>query len=528
MLRKSAISYAVAIAAVTVAVLVRWLLDPWLGDDQPLVTLFGAVAVAEWLGGPYPTVVGAILGYLACDWLFQAPRGAIGFENLPTLIGFIAYLISCAVIVGFGEVMRRARVRAERLGEELREEVTRRKRSEDVLRDYAEQLEQADRHKDEFLATLSHELRNPLGPITNAVQLLKEIGPSDPELVWNREVIERQVEYIVRLLDDLLDVNRVTRNKLELRKTLVTLPQVVQCAIETSRSHIDDAGHELTVSLPTEPVYIEADAIRLAQVFSNLLNNAAKFTRAGGHIWLSAERQGNEIAVSVKDNGIGIQPEMLPRVFEMFSQAEPLYERSHEGLGIGLWLVKSLVEMHGGFITARSDGVGKGSEFTVRLPVITSNVTADSGRAPKDDESQRGKIYRILVVDDRKNAADILAKLLRTKGHEVHTAYDGQEALLAAEKFRPEVVLLDIGMPDMNGYEVCRQIRKQSCGEGTYLIAVSGWGQEQDRRRSAEAGFDYHLVKPVHSAILVKVLDSISTSSPVNTGSSSTATNSLV
>jgi len=183
MLRKSASSYAVAIAAVTVAVLVRWLLDPWLGDDQPLVTLFGAVAVAEWLGGPYPTVVGAILGYLACDWLFQAPRGAIGFENLPTLIGFIAYLISCAVIVGFGEVMRRARVRAERLGEELGEEVTRRKRSENVLRDYAEQLKQADRHKDEFLATLSHELRNPLGPITNAVQLLKEIESSDPELV---------------------------------------------------------------------------------------------------------------------------------------------------------------------------------------------------------------------------------------------------------------------------------------------------------------------------------------------------------
>ena len=513
MSKRSVSSYGFAIAAVTVAVLVRWLLDPWLGDDQPLVTLFGAVAVAEWLGGPYPTVVGAVLGYLVCDWLFQAPRGAIGVENLQNVIGFIAYLISCAVIVGFGEVMRRARMRAERLGEELREEVTRRKRSEDVLRDYADQLKQADRHKNQFLATLAHELRNPLGPISNAAQLLKEIRPSDPELIWSREVIERQVEYMVRLLDDLLDVNRISRNKLELRKTRITLAGVVQNAIETSRSHIDDACHELTVSLPTEPTYIEADAIRLAQVFSNLLNNAAKFTREGGKIWLSVERKGNEIAVSVKDNGIGIQPEMLPHVFEMFSQAEPLYERSHEGLGIGLWLVKSLVEMQGGFITAQSDGVGKGSEFTVRLPVITSHMTIASGHAREDDESQRGKIYRILVVDDQKNAADILAKLLKKKGHDVQTAYDGEEALLAAETFRPEVVLLDIGMPKMNGYEVCRQIRKQPWSEGMYLIAVSGWGQEQDRRGSTEAGFDYHLVKPVHSANLMKILDSISTSS---------------
>ena len=519
MSKKSANSYGVAIAAVTVAVLVRWLLDPWLGDDQPLVTLFGAVAVAEWFSGPYPTVVGAILGYLVCDWLFQAPRGAIGVENLQTVIGFIAYLISCAVIVGFGEVMRRARVRAEQLGEVLREEVTRRRRSEDVLRDYAEQLKQADRHKDEFLAILSHELRNPLGPISNAVELLKGIGPSDSEFVWNREVIERQVEYIVRLLDDLLDVNRVTRNKLELRKTRVTSAQVLQGAIETSQPGINNAGHELTVSLPTEPVYIEADAIRLAQVFSNLLNNATKFTPEGGHIRLSAEREGDEITVSVKDNGIGIQPEMLPRVFEMFAQAEPLYERSREGLGIGLWLVKSLVEMHGGTITARSDGVGKGSEFTVRLPVITSKVTADSGRKREDDESQRGKIYRILVVDDRKNSADILTKLLKKNRHDVQTAYGGQEALLAAEKFKPEVVLLDIGMPNMNGFEVCRQIRKQPWGEAMYLIAVSGWGQEQDRHRSAEAGFDHHLVKPVHSEILMKVLDSIRTSRLINTES---------
>ena len=216
--------------------------------------------------------------------------------------------------------------------------------------------------------------------------------------------------------------------------------------------------------------------------------------------------------------------EMLPRLFKMFSQAEPLYERSQEGLGIGLWLVKGLVDMHGGTITAQSDGVGKGSEFTVRLQVITTNVSADSSDPSKNEESQGGKLYRILVVDDRKNAADILAKLLRKRGHEVQTAYDGKNALVAAEKFRPEVVLLDIGMPDMNGYEVCRQIRKQHWGNGMYIIAVSGWGQEQDRRRSEEAGFDYHLVKPVNSTVLTKVLDSISTKTPLNTAFSPPAT----
>jgi len=399
-----------------------------------------------------------------------------------------------------------------------------RKRAEDLLREYVQQLAEADRRKDEFLATLAHELRNPLAPISNAVQMLKEIGYTDPDLVENQELIERQVQNMVRLLDDLLDVSRITSNKLELRKTAVTLASVVQTAIETSRSHIRDGAHELSVSLPTEPVYIEADPIRLAQVFSNLLNNAAKFTREGGHIWLSAERQDNEITVSVKDNGIGIEPEILPRLFEMFSQAESLYERSHEGLGIGLWLVKGLVEMHGGTITVRSGGLGKGSEFSVRLPVITNNVTAESKPTNDNDESQRNKFYRILVVDDRKNAADILAKLLKKKGHDVQTAYDGKNGLLVAEQFRPEVVLLDIGMPDMNGYEVCRQIRSQPWGEAMYLIAVSGWGQEEDRRRSAGAGFDYHFVKPVHSTMLTKVLDSISTKTPVNTGNSPTAT----
>jgi signal transduction histidine kinase/ActR/RegA family two-component response regulator len=399
-----------------------------------------------------------------------------------------------------------------------------RKHAENLLREYVQQLTEAERRKDEFLATLAHELRNPLAPISNAVQMLKEIGYTDPDLVENQELIERQLQHMVRLLDDLLDVSRITSNKLELRKTQVMLAAVIQSAIETSRLHIDSGAHELSMSLPTEPVYIEGDADRLAQVFSNLLNNAAKFTREGGRIWLSAERQGDEIAVSVKDNGIGIAPEMLPRLFEMFSQAESLYERSHEGLGIGLWLIKGLVEMHGGTITAHSDGLGKGSEFIVRLPVIAKTVTAESSRPDENEEAQRGKLYRILVVDDRKNSADILARLLRKKGHDVQTAYDGKNGLSVAEKFRPEVVLLDIGMPDMNGYEVCRQIRSHPWGTRMYLIAVSGWGQEQDRRRSAEAGFDYHLVKPVHSAMLTKVLDSIKTSSLVDIGSSPRAT----
>jgi signal transduction histidine kinase len=366
---------------------------------------------------------------------------------------------------------------------------------------------EADRRKDEFLATLAHELRNPLAPIRTAVQVLKAKGPPDPELMWGRDVIDRQVQQMARLLDDLLDISRVTRGKLELRKEPMTLAAVVASAIETSRPQVEAGGHELTVTLPDEPVHLDADPVRLAQVFLNLLNNAAKYTEKGGRIRLTAKRVGQEVVVSVTDTGIGIAPEHLPRLFDMFSQVASAMERSQGGLGIGLSLVKGLVEMHGGSITARSDGPGKGSEFMVRLPA------ADAPPVRDEQPAEPGKLChagcRIVVADDNRDAARSLAMLLGIMGHEVRTAGDGDEALTLAAEFRPDVALLDIGMPKRDGYETARSIRREPWGQTMMLIALTGWGQEEDRRQALEAGFNAHMVKPVDPDMLEKLLGSV-------------------
>jgi signal transduction histidine kinase/ActR/RegA family two-component response regulator len=378
-----------------------------------------------------------------------------------------------------------------------------------IERKHAEQaLRDADRKKDEFLATLAHELRNPLAPIRNAVRIVQAKGPPVPELLWARGVIDRQVEVMARLLEDLLDVSRISRNKLELRTQRVDLAAVLDVALETSRPVIDAGGHELSVTLPAEPIRLEADPLRLAQVFSNLLNNAAKYTEEGGRVWLTAERQGGEVIVSVKDSGIGIAAEMLPRVFEMFSQAERALVRSQGGLGIGLSLVKGLVELHGGSIEARSGGPGRGSEFVVRLPVPSVAPEREPGR-PCEDEPVAVPKRRVLIVDDNEDSADSLAMLLKIMGHEVRTAYDGEQAVEAAAALRPDVALLDIGMPRLNGYDACRRIREQPGGQEVFLIAVTGWGQEEDRRRTEEAGFDHHVVKPVDTAALMRLLASL-------------------
>jgi signal transduction histidine kinase/CheY-like chemotaxis protein len=384
-----------------------------------------------------------------------------------------------------------------------------RDRIEAVLRKNEEILRESDHRKNNFLATLSHELRNPLAPIRNAVQILKTKGSQDPDSVWSRDLIEHQVSQMARLMDDLLDISRITSNKLELRKSTVNLSAVLKSAVETSLPLIDEAGHQLTVALPAEPVYLDADPVRLGQIFSNLLNNAAKYTRDGGLIHLSAERSGHEVVISVKDSGVGIAPEILPHIFDMFAQAEPVLERSQGGLGIGLSLVKVLVDMHGGTIEARSDGLGRGSEFVLRLPLIEQDSLAGSVPTGKKAEQPDNRKYRVLVVDDLKNNADSLAMLLKIAGHDVETAYDGQAGLAAAERFRPEVVLLDLGMPKMNGYEVCRHIRNRPWGESVWLIAVSGWGQEEDRRQTKAAGFDDHLTKPVDPEALKRLLASL-------------------
>jgi CheY-like chemotaxis protein/two-component sensor histidine kinase len=308
---------------------------------------------------------------------------------------------------------------------------------------------------------------------------------------------------MVRLVDDLMDVSRITRGKVELKKERLQLSAVLDSAVETSRPLVEQMGHVLTVGLPEHTVVVDADPTRLAQVFSNLLNNAAKYTDRGGRIWLTAERQGGDVVVSVKDTGIGIPSDKLTSIFDMFSQVDRSLEKAQGGLGIGLTLVRRLVEMHDGRVEARSAGVGRGSEFVVRLPVA---VEASVPHRDHDEPAVPKSSLRILIVDDNQDGADSLADVLRLMGNHTDTAYDGQEGVDAANRLRPDVILLDIGLPRLNGYEAARRIRGQEWGKHPVLIAVTGWGQDEDRRRSQEAGFDHHMVKPVDPNVLMKLL----------------------
>ena len=368
------------------------------------------------------------------------------------------------------------------------------------------ELKAGDRRKDEFLATLAHELRNPLAPVRNAIQLLRLKGPDDPQLRWARDVIDRQVEYLTRLIDDLMDVSRITRDKLELRRQPIAINDVLSGAIESSRPLIEQSGHELIVTLPTQPVLLNGDLVRLAQVFLNVLNNAAKYTDRGGRIWVTATVTDHEVVVSVKDTGVGIAPEKLSRLFDLFFQVDLTLERARGGLGIGLSLVRRLVELHGGRVEVRSDGVGKGSEFIVRLPRLQESTTVPASAFLRPEVLALTPPARLLVADDNRDSADSLAMLLRIHGNEVHTVYDGADAVDSAARLRPDAVLLDIGMPRLNGYDACRQIRDSAEGRELLVIAMTGWGQEHDRRRTTEAGFDAHLVKPVHPAELMALI----------------------
>jgi PAS domain S-box-containing protein len=385
-------------------------------------------------------------------------------------------------------------------------DVTDRKALEGRLRDQAEQLREADHRKDEFLATLAHELRNPLAPIRTGLQVMRLAGSEAEAAEQARAMVERQVAVMVRLIDDLLDVSRITRGRLELRRERVELAGVIRSAFEGSRPLIEASGHDLTVDLPPQPVYLDADPTRLAQVFGNLLTNAAKYTDRGGHIRLAAERRAGEVAVSVRDPGIGIAAEHLPRLFEMFSQAAPARDRSQGGLGIGLSLVKGLVELHGGSVTAHSEGPGKGSEFVVRLPVADGRPAPELPQPGGGEKAAARAGRRVLVADDNRDAADSLATMLRLAGHDVHAVHDGQEAVEAAAWFRPDLALLDIGMPRLNGFEAARHIREQPWGRQMVLAAITGWGQEEDKRRATEAGFDHHLTKPADPAAVEKLL----------------------
>lgn len=366
-----------------------------------------------------------------------------------------------------------------------------------------EELREADRKKDDFIALLAHELRNPLAPIRNGLQILR-LATDDRDAVGQAQaMMDRQLSHMVRLIDDLLDISRISRNKMELRREGVLLSDVVASAVETARPLIESAGHHLTVSLPPEPVVLDADLTRLAQVFSNLLTNSAKYTEPGGKIELAAERRESELTVTVRDNGIGIPATALPRIFDMFSQVGRSVERSAGGLGIGLALVRGLIEMHGGTVTAESPGQGRGSTFTIRLPVVAGSVPPNAG-ASSNGKHVPGR--RVLVVDDNQDSAASMALMLRLLGDDVCIAGDGVAAVELAKTFLPQIILMDIGMPRLNGLDATRQIREQPWGKGMFIIAVTGWGQEADRERSREAGCDGHLVKPINLADLQKLV----------------------
>jgi signal transduction histidine kinase/DNA-binding response OmpR family regulator len=367
-------------------------------------------------------------------------------------------------------------------------------------------IQENDERKNEFLAMLAHELRNPLAPIRNALELLRRSDAPQAQVSWARELIDRQFRHLARLVDDLLDVSRITRGKINLRKEMVEVSSIVSAALETSRPLIEERGHELTVSVPPVPLRILADPARMTQALTNLLNNAAKYTPRGGQIGLGVDRDGDDVVFTVRDNGSGIPPEMLCRIFDLFTQVDRSIDRSQGGLGIGLTLVRRLVELHGGTVSAHSTGPGEGSEFIVRLPLPSSEPVPPPRRTETPLPPTKVMSLRILVVDDNADGANTLGLLLRLAGHEVRLAYDGPTAVTTALDFEPHVVLLDIGLPGLDGYQVARQLRMDSRTSDTLLIAVSGYGQEADRIRSREAGFANHLVKPVDFATLRALL----------------------
>jgi signal transduction histidine kinase len=374
------------------------------------------------------------------------------------------------------------------------------------LKDVENELRIVDQRKNEFIATLAHELRNPLAPLRNGLHIMRIAQNDSVAIEQAREMMERQLQHMVRLIDDLMDLSRISRGKIDLRRNKVDVGSILRNALETSKPLIEQSEHSLTLNLPSEPLFVEADLIRMAQVFANLLNNAAKYTPPKGEIEMSVESNGREAIIQVRDNGIGIPEHMLSKVFDMFTQIDRTEDGpSPGGLGIGLSIVKRLVEMHGGQIEVRSQGYGLGSQFIVRLPLMQQ--VSKSKPAVITDQSINGTTAgrRILIVDDHEDSLSSLATMLSILGNNVRTARDGVTALQTAEDFRPEIVFLDIGMPRLNGYDACREIRKRNWANQTVIVALTGWGQDEDKERSTEAGFNHHLVKPIEFEALEKI-----------------------
>jgi signal transduction histidine kinase len=396
--------------------------------------------------------------------------------------------------------LRRANEDLSRINTSLATEVRERTRAE-------AQLKEAVVKRDEFLAMLSHELRNPLSPLRNAAHMLMQGETQDPKIIWSRGVIERQLKHMIRLVDDLLDVSRIARGKIVVVSERVAVGDVIAAAVETVQPLLEQKGQQLTVEATDPALRVRGDPVRLAQVVGNLLHNAAKYTGEGGRISLSARSKDGSAEISVRDSGIGISSESMPHIFELFTQIPSERVNTGGGLGIGLALVRALVQLHGGEISATSDGLDQGSEFTVRLPLyLEEAVVADAVDGPRSVEPLMQVRRNILIADDNQDALESLALMLRLEGHEVHCASDGEEALAIAGQRRPEIVVLDVGMPKLDGCEVARRIRAESWGREAVLVALTGWGQDADRKRSREAGFDMHLVKPVDPATICDML----------------------
>ncbi len=608
------IRYGAAAAALVIAVLVRWAVDPWLGDKYPLATFFGAVGITVWASGLVPAVLVTLCGYALASYLFIAPRGSLALDGIDDAIAFVVYLLTCGLLIAFGEGVRRSQLKAVAarkylnralvgahmvawewepdskrftvsdnarkffgLSQPLRQpeegleyihpadtaihadavrrslkagdvyhcayrvirpadgrimwveeqgtvtrnaqgravrfagitvDITAQKELEQLLVERAEELREADRRKNDFLALLAHELRNPLAPMRTSLQIMKMVD-TDGVTAGQRAVMERQVASISRMIDDLMDVSRIDRGKIKLHRELVNLSALIGHAVETAQPAIDGKRHRLTLELPREPVYVDADETRITQAVGNLLLNACKFTHEGGHITVQAAREAEDAVLRVRDDGIGIALDQQEKIFDRFVQLDSSLERFAGGLGIGLTLVKTLVELHAGSVAASSAGLGKGSEFTIRLPLAPPPPPAPQRRPASAAETAPQTPRRILVVDDNADAAESLALILRLRGHEVRTADRGQTAIEIGAEFHPQVVVLDLGMPGLNGYDTARRMRSEAWGKQALLIALTGWGQPEDVQRSAEAGFDHHLTKPADLERLARLIDGV-------------------
>jgi signal transduction histidine kinase/ActR/RegA family two-component response regulator len=520
------------LAALVLATLLRWLLDPYLGGYRPYLTYGIILMFTAWRYGVGPSVFTLWFSLFAGTYFFSPARytmQVLEFRYWAThaaeFLNGITVMLLFAVM---GAAHRHAAVSGRKALDkqrQLEQEMIQRRQAEEGLRrahrelerrvqertlaleQANEALQEADRRKDEFLAMLAHELRNPLAPVRNGLYILRMPNADGTARARVVQMMEQGVQSLVRMVDDLLDVSRITRGKIQLRKEIVHLATAVGHAVEMVRPLVEAQQHILSVALPPEPICLEADPTRLEQVLCNLLNNAARYTQPGGRIDLTVERERGVVVVRVRDTGIGIAAELLPRVFDLFTQADHSLARSQGGLGIGLTLVRKLVEMMGGTVTARSEGLGRGSEFVVRLPMLPPAVRAANGH-PKADAALHQRTLRVLVVEDVAEVADMLILLLQFWGHDVRAVQDGASALIAARTYQPDVILLDLGLPGLDGYDVARQLRQEPSLGKPLLIAVTGYGSEDDRRRTREAGFDHHLIKPVDPDALRAVLAS--------------------